>query len=276
MTDDHDHEHGSALPFGFDYETTSCTRAPLNGRSSAGVRPGISRERARFLAVKRDSEPAQSLDLSRLWLELCRGTWVFRDTFSTDNRCFALLEPVSLLPPRPLNACKLHILERLLLGDAPKVVAIELEKAISSVATAALDCLQRMGLHSRRLSQATVLLTMAACAALRPQHPATPGRLSRLRLNGEEYLVVSVLRPDLSFPVPLSRAEAAVVRELVAGRSHAQISDSRATSRRTVANQLATAFKKFGVSGRGAIMHQLIQHSLEHQGAASHAHELRV
>src|SRR5450755_2579706 len=136
MTDDHDHEHGSALPFGFDYETTSCTRAPLNGRSSAGVRPGISRERARFLAVKRDSELAQSFDLSRLWLELCRGTWFFRDTFSTDNRCFAWLEPVSLLPPRPLNACRLHILERLLLGDAPKVVAIELEKAISSVATA--------------------------------------------------------------------------------------------------------------------------------------------
>jgi DNA-binding CsgD family transcriptional regulator len=87
---------------------------------------------------------------------------------------------------------------------------------------------------------------------------------------------VSVLRPDLSFPVPLSRAEAAVVRELVAGRSHAQISDSRATSPRTVANQLATVFKKFGVSGRGAIVHQLIQHSLERQRGASGAAELRA
>ncbi|HEY1536259.1 MAG TPA: LuxR C-terminal-related transcriptional regulator [Polyangiaceae bacterium] len=274
MTDDL--EHGAELPFCFDHDTTSVTQASLNGRSSSGTRPAISRQMARFLAVERDAELARSLDLSRLWLELCRGTWVFRDTFSTDNRCFALLEPVSVFPPRPLKASKLQILERLLLGETPKVVAIEQQRAISSVAAASHDCLQRMGLTSRRLSQATVLLTMAACAALRPQHPPTSGRLSHLKLDGEDYLVVSVLRPDLTFPVPLSRAEAAVVRELVAGRSHAQISDLRATSLRTVANQLATVFKKFGVSGRGAIVHQLIQHSLERQRAASYAAELRA
>jgi DNA-binding CsgD family transcriptional regulator len=274
MTDDQ--EHGPELPLGFDRETARVTRASLNGRSSSRGRSAISREMARFLAIERDAELARSLDLSQLWLELCQGTWIFRDTFSTDNRCFALLEPRSVLPRRRLKACKLQILERLLLGDRPKVVAIEQQKAISSVAAASHDCLQRMGLTSRRLSQATVLLTMAASAALRPQHPATSGRLSHLKLDGEDYLVVSVLRPDLTFPVPLSRAEAAVIRELVAGRSHAQISDSRATSRRTVANQLATVFKKFGVSGRGAIVHQLIQHSLERQRAASHAAELRA
>jgi DNA-binding CsgD family transcriptional regulator len=90
-------------------------------------------------------------------------------------------------------------------------------------------------------------------------------------LDGKSYWVVSVQRPDLSFPVPLSRAEAAVVQGLVAGRSHAQISGLRATSRRTVANQLATAFRKFGVSGRGAVVHQLIQHSLAAQYLAASA-----
>jgi DNA-binding NarL/FixJ family response regulator len=273
MTDDQ--EYGPELQFGFEQETTSVTRPLLNGRSSSGARPAISREMTRFLAIERDTELARSFDLSRLWLELCGGTWVFRDTFSTDNRCFALLEPVSVISARPLKASKLQILKRLLLGETPKVVAIEQHRAISSVAAASHHCLQRMGLTSRRLSQATVLLTMAACAALRPQHPPTSGRLSHLKIGGVEYLVVSVLRPDLTFPVPLSCAEAAVVRELVAGRSHAQISDLRATSLRTVANQLATVFKKFGVSGRGAIVHQLIQHSLECQRAASHAAELR-
>src|SRR5882724_13050300 len=113
MTDEQ--EHGPELPFGFDRETASITRASLNGRSSSCARLAISREMARFLAIERDAELARSLDLSRLWLELCRGSWVFRDTFSTDNRCFALLEPVSGLPPRPLKAGKLQILERLLL-----------------------------------------------------------------------------------------------------------------------------------------------------------------
>jgi len=149
------------------------------------------------------------------------------------------------------------------LGEAPKAVAFELRMGLSSVAAAIQDCLLGMGIPGR-LSQASVLLTMAACAAHQPEHSPTLGRLSRVEANGEAYWVVSVIRPDLNFPVPLSHAEAAVVRELVAGRSHAQISSLRATSPRTVANQLATVFRKLGVSGRGAVVHKLIQHSLSH------------
>ena len=145
MTDDQ--EHGPELPFGFDQETTSVTRASLNGRSSSHARPAISREMARFLAIECDAELARSFDLSRLWLELCQGTWVFRDTFSTDNRCFGVLEPVSVVSSRPLKANKLQILARLLLGETPKVVAIEQQMAISTAAAASHDCLQRMGLH---------------------------------------------------------------------------------------------------------------------------------
>jgi DNA-binding CsgD family transcriptional regulator len=78
-------------------------------------------------------------------------------------------------------------------------------------------------------------------------------------------------RPDLDFPVPLSDAEAAVVRELIAGRTHAEISDRRATSPRTVANQLATVFRKFGVSGRLAVVQQLVARSFEYPCGAADA-----
>lgn len=235
----------------------------LNGRSSAVDPAQSSLAMFRLLAAERDAAVSQTFDLARLWLELCRGTWRFRDTFPTENRYIALIEEPSVRFPQPLKACKLGVLKRVLLGEAPKAVAFELRMGLSSVAAAIQDCLLGMGIPGR-LSQASVLLTMAACAAHRPECSPTAGRLSRVEFNGEGYWVVSVARPDLDFPVPLSDAEAAVVRELVAGRSHAQISRLRATSRRTVANQLATVFRKLGVSGRGAVVHRLIEHSLSH------------
>lgn len=235
----------------------------VNGRSRAPEPAQNALAMLRMLAAERDSALSQTFDLSRLWLELCRGTWRFRDTFPTDHRYIALIEEPRARFPQPLKACKLSVLKRVLLGEAPKAVAFDQRMGLSSVAAAIQDCLLGMGIPGR-LSQASVLLTMAACAAHRPETSPTLGRLSRVEMNGQPYWVVSVVRPDLEFPVPLSHAEAAVVRELVAGRSHAQISRLRATSRRTVANQLATVFRKLGVSGRGAVVHRLIQHSVSH------------
>jgi DNA-binding CsgD family transcriptional regulator len=246
-----------------DSDTTPDSHSHLNGRSSATESAHDELAELRLLAGERDSALSQTFDLSRLWLELCRGTWRFRDTFPTESRYIALIEEPCVRFPQPLKACKLGVLKRVLLGDAPKAVAIEQRMGLSSVAAAIQDCLLSMGIPGR-LSQASVLLTMAALAAHRSESSPTIGRLSRVELNGDRYWVVSVTRPDLDFPVPLSDAEAAVVRELVAGRTHAQISRLRATSRRTVANQLAMVFRKLGVSGRGAVVHRLIQHSVSH------------
>jgi DNA-binding CsgD family transcriptional regulator len=138
--------------------------------------------------------------------------------------------------------------------------------AISTVATGMQECLRSMGLP-HRASSPPVLLMMAARAAERTDLAPTLGRLTRIKAHDEKYWLVSVERPDLEFPVPLSVAEASVVRELVSGHSHAEISEHRATSPRTVANQLASAFKKFGVSGRGAILQRLITHCFERQAA---------
>jgi DNA-binding CsgD family transcriptional regulator len=255
--------HYQAIQFDPEPDPVNPSNSQLNGRASAAHPANDSLAMFRRLAAERDAALSQSFDLSRLWLELCRGTWRFRDTFPTDNRYIALIEEPSVRFPQPLKACKLGVLKRVLLGEAPKAVAIELRMGLSSVAAAIQDCLLGMGIPGR-LSQASVLLTMAAYAAHQPDRSPTLGRLSRVEVDGEAYWVVSVVRPDLDFPVPLSHAEAAVVRELVAGRSHAQISNLRATSPRTVANQLATVFRKLGVSGRGAVVHRLIQHSLSH------------
>ncbi len=249
-------------PFETRLETPRTLAGSLNGRSSADKSSPSALEAARVRLIARDALQPQTYELSRLWFELCAGTWRFRDTFATDKRYFALLERVQ--SPRALRARQLNILERVLLGQIPKVVASELDLAISTIAAAMQTCLKRMGLRCR-LSQAPVLLTMAVCAARRPQSRSLLGRLTRIDPADDQLWVMSIRRPDLQFPVRLSDAEEAVLRQLLAGRSHAEISDDRATSPRTVANQLATAFRKFGVSGRGAVVQQVIAHSFDSQ-----------
>jgi DNA-binding CsgD family transcriptional regulator len=175
-----------------------------------------------------------------------------------------VLEQTSVRTGSRVHARNLKFLERVLLGQAPKVVAIELGVAISTVAAGIQETLRWIGLQCR-LSNSPVMLTMAVRAACHAPEAPTLGRLTRVKADQDRYWLVSVRRPDLEFPVELSQAEAAVVRQLVAGRTHAEISQQRTTSTRTVANQLAAAFRKLGVSGRAAILHQLIAHSLKAQ-----------
>jgi DNA-binding NarL/FixJ family response regulator len=216
----------------------------------------------RPLAIRQDAEASRALQLGTFWQELCLGTWLFRDTFATEQRAFALVQRSTESPPPPVDARKLQLLESVLLGSSPKVIAMERRRSLSSVTMGMQDCLRRMGVSSRT-SQAPVLLTMAARALHRPESAPQFGRVSELEVEGVAYSVISVLRPDLQFPVPLSLAEAAVVRRLVEGDSYAEISGARATSTRTVANQLATAFRKLGVSGRRATIERLIQFSAQ-------------
>jgi DNA-binding NarL/FixJ family response regulator len=211
----------------------------------------------RELAIRRDSESVQIFELAELWLHLCDGSWQVRDTFSTDERHLAIVQVSRVSPPVPLPERKLQVLASLLLGTPPKVVAIDDKRSLSTVTAYSQDCLRVMGLAGGE-SRSTVLLAMSARAFLRPDTGPRQGRLVELAVGGEDCFAVSALRPDLKLPVKLSSAEAAVLRSLLAGHTYAQISGARATSPRTVANQLTTAFKKLGVSGRRATIDFLI------------------
>jgi DNA-binding NarL/FixJ family response regulator len=228
--------------------------------SDEGRRLMMSQETLRLHAIRRDIEASKPFELGRLWQELCRGAWLFHDMFSTDERYLAVIQPAEPSTLRPVDLRKLQVLEGILLGTPPKVIAIESGRSLSSVTTNVQECLRSMGLRGR-VGQASVLLTMAARALHRPGSAPQYGRSSDLEFDGQTYLVVSVLRPDLRFPVPLSAAETAVLRSLLEGDSYAEISGARATSQRTVANQIGTAFKKLGVSGRRATIERLISHS---------------
>jgi DNA-binding CsgD family transcriptional regulator len=79
-----------------------------------------------------------------------------------------------------------------------------------------------------------------------------------LELEGEALVVVSVPVSRAPGAGTLTAAEAAVAREAVAGRSNAEIARRRGSSPRTVANQLASAYRKLGVVSRAELAARLI------------------
>ncbi len=221
----------------------------------------MSQQALRELAIAQDAEATMNVDLGQLWTSICRGTWLFVDVFATSERHLALLRGATGAP-LPLPARKLQLLESVLLGKAPKVVAMEQQRSLSSITGATQDCLRAMGL-ANAASHASVLLTMAVRAASHRDTSPRMATASELVVDEQRIRVVSISRPDLRLPATLSLAEATVLRSLLAGASYRQISSARDTSQRTVANQIAAAFRKLGVSGRRATIERLIQSSAQ-------------
>jgi DNA-binding CsgD family transcriptional regulator len=75
-------------------------------------------------------------------------------------------------------------------------------------------------------------------------------RASELRVGDDEYVVLSYPLAAPGVPLGLSKAEHEVAAALIAGESYAQIASRRSTAIRTVANQVASIFRKLGVSSR--------------------------
>jgi DNA-binding NarL/FixJ family response regulator len=110
----------------------------------------------------------------------------------------------------------------------------------------------------RRLPTAT----MAGAPELRHCPLAVPDDLRACRLSfaAEQYIVVS-FRSTIARSTgaesrdgALTSTERAVACAAAAGRSNRQIAAARGTSMHTVANQLASVYRKLGISSRAELM----------------------
>lgn len=77
-------------------------------------------------------------------------------------------------------------------------------------------------------------------------------RVATLRIEGLEVAVLSFPIASRSAPA-LTRAERDVARRLLAGEKMATIAKARGTAVRTVANQIASIYKKLGVNSRAEL-----------------------
>lgn len=76
------------------------------------------------------------------------------------------------------------------------------------------------------------------------------------RFGKEQFAVMSEEAPALVTPT-LTAAERDVLELLLAGSSNAEIAKKRKTAIRTVANQVASLFRKFGVGSRAELAARL-------------------
>lgn len=84
---------------------------------------------------------------------------------------------------------------------------------------------------------------------------APPGlRATRFFMGADELVVLSFPLASVEFPASLSAAERAVAFAVIEGKSSEVIAAERRTSVRTVANQIASLFRKLRVHSRGELV----------------------
>jgi len=153
--------------------------------------------------------------------------------------------PTVCAPP-PLSARNRQLLERVLLGVERKVLCFELGISPSTVAQVLKQGLADMGLtcSPARVPPLLAVLLHAARSAT-----SVPLSLAHFEHDGRSLLALSGELESDAWRA-LAPAVRAVLRERLVGKSHADIASARHTSPRTVANQMACATHRLGVSGR--------------------------
>ena len=88
-------------------------------------------------------------------------------------------------------------------------------------------------------------------------------RVSRMRVGGEDIIVLSVPLPKLRYPDGTTPAEHEIIDLVLQGLTAKEISEQRGASLRTVTTQLGTVFRKAGVNSQAeliAIMTDGVRH----------------
>ena len=193
-----------------------------------------------------------AIDGAVAWRDLTEGRTTIVDEFSIHGWSFLVVRRSTERSGRRLTARSLEILEEVLLGTDPKVVSIERGLSASTIATCLKQACETIGIRCKPSN--VPLLLMALARAAKGDGRLERGRAAEFLYSGDSHLVLCVPSPHRVFDSVLSPAETAVMRMRLEGKSHAEIAARRRTSRRTVANQVATAFHRLGVSCRSDLL----------------------
>ena len=211
----------------------------------------------RQAAIVAEHQSRAQMPLAQVWRELKNGEARIVDGFITEERCYLVLStPLPYEKRCPPQGRRLFILEAMLCGQSLKALAIDLHLSPSTVSNEAKLALQQLGLQCTPC-KAHPLVSVLACAGAQEQLNRC-ARVAYFSAEGREFRVIATARPEARLAPVLSPAEFAVVRGLLEGRNYLEIAKTRGTSKRTVANQLAAAFRRLGVSGRGSLLNHVV------------------
>jgi DNA-binding NarL/FixJ family response regulator len=201
------------------------------------LREGVKRmEHARSKAGRREGE--SSIDA---WTALVEGQWSLVDHFESDGKrfLFALQNQADAPDPRALTRDERPILHLVAMGHSNKLVAYELGLPMGTVATRLASIMRKLGVRSR--VQIVDRFTSLRNAKFSPVESAA-----------DEWHAAAVeIEPPRHNR--LTAAEDEVAQLASRGISNDRIARSRGCSPRTVANLLASAYKKLGIASRSEL-----------------------
>ena len=203
----------------------------------------------------------ERVELASIWDELIAGTCKVESWSHGENTWEMVLSRRPIAPRvhnGGLRPRDVEILEQALLCGVRKHVAVEVGLSCSSIAVILQGCFQFMGLDCLP-SRIPGLLVAAAHA----RHHQGKRQSSQRRASYPEQQTIRIPRPDLALAAWLAPAEHAVIALLIEGHGYAEIAQARHTSIRTVANQVASAFRRLNVSGRAELLCLLARWGLE-------------
>ncbi len=237
---------------------------PFDSRVGASVFPHepirrpASPDRMALTRSWASSPPAQTVELAQCWHELAGGRRQIADSSCSDEYYFLLLTR-AVKPRRArrgLGARNFRVLSQVLLTPSRKQLSAQIGFSASSIAALSKQSLTAIGL-SCTASRAPALLIMAAGAASAQTFGAA-GWIGERLLIAPHFELVRAPRPELQFASAFSRAEFDVAQRLLEGDNYAEIAARRQTSARTIANQVASVFRRVGVSGRSELAQRLL------------------
>lgn len=227
---------GSELPLGAELMLDSA------GHVVEGEATTSDRERLRHAIVQRDRARTargteSSEDALAAWTALVDGRWTLVDHFERGGRRYVVAVPnlPEVRDPRALSRVERAVLALVLLGRSNKAIAYELGIAAPTVAAYLRDIRGKLGAHGM------------AAARWGPRV-----RIEQMRVGALELAtIVCDADEDRGAALGgLTLAEREVVRLALAGLSNGEIARARRASERTIANQLASAYRKLEVGSR--------------------------
>lgn len=214
--------------------TNAPVRLDTEGQIREGnVEPSL-RERLRSAVLLRDRAHTRASrtdpDAMAAWTALVEGRWSLVDAFERGGKRYVVALPnlPHVSDPRRLSPLERAVFSSLSRGLANKAIAYELGLAEGTVSGMV------KGIR-RKLREVTTLSHRGSRSISLPE-------LSVAALVFDE--------PSRNAVADLTPAERAAIHGALAGRSNADIAASRGTSVHTVANQLASAYRKLQVGSR--------------------------
>ena len=202
--------------------------------------------RARERAVHR---PVSSGDPTSLWPNLVCGRWSLLDDYEEGGRRYVIAVPTG---PGERQRIKLttreaRALELCIHGQSVKSAAAELGVPPSTVYALQHRALTKLG--ARSVADLVGLV-----------RAKTETVLARFECGAETLMAIGLSSSGAENLAGLTEAERAILPLVLAAKPHTEIAVERETSPRTVANQIASIYRKFRVSGRVELALQLAKH----------------